>query len=109
MKNKFVSLILIICMLFLMITGCGNSENTVSSSDNASVKITMASNPFVGLAPIYIAIDKGFFTQCGIDFSLVNFDDSSNSCSALLSGKVDIAYACLDAAIIAQSSIQIIN
>lgn len=53
--------------------------------------LTMASNPFVGLAPFYVAMDKGFFEDCGLDFSMVDFDDSSASCSALLAGKVDLA------------------
>lgn len=65
--------------------------------------LTMASNPFVGLAPFYVAMDKGFFEDCGLDFSMVDFDDSSASCSALLAGKVDLAYTTLDAAIIAES------
>lgn len=30
--------------------------------------LTMASNPFVGLAPFYVAMDKGFFEDCGLDF-----------------------------------------
>ena len=34
---------------------------------------------------------------------MVDFDDSSASCSALLAGKVDLAYTTLDAAIIAES------
>ena len=42
--------------------------------------LTMASNPFVGLAPFYVAMDKGFFKDCGLDFSMVDFDDSSASC-----------------------------
>lgn len=50
--------------------------------------LTMASNPFVGLAPFYVAMDKGFFKDCGLDFSMVDFDDSSASCSALLAGKL---------------------
>ena len=65
--------------------------------------LTMASNPFVGLAPFYVAMDKGFFKDCGLDFSMVDFDDSSAFCSALLAGKVDLAYTTLDAAIIAES------
>ena len=36
--------------------------------------LTMASNPFVGLAPFYVAMDKGFFKDCGLDFSMVDFE-----------------------------------
>lgn len=113
MKKKLLSLLLVGCMLGVI--GCGSSQENdtknqtiengmdtqTESTDNITIK--MASNPFIGLAPIYVAIDKGFFEEKGLDFSLVDFDDSSSSCSALLSNNVDLAEITMDAAIIAES------
>lgn len=101
MKKKLLSIIIVVSMAAAMLTGCGKKQE---STENTA--ITMASNPFVGLAPVYVAMDKGFFTECGIDFSMVDFDDSTSSCSALLADKVDLAYVTLDAAIIAESQYQ---
>ena len=110
MKKKMISMVLILTMATGLMTGCGSNEagetgqketGTADTTENKTV--TMASNPFVGLAPFYVAMDKGFFEDCGLDFSMVDFDDSSASCSALLAGKVDLAYTTLDAAIIAES------
>lgn len=117
MKKRLLSMILAAGMAVMMVAGCGNTESENGKSedgkenqteeaqkgDSGLTKITMAGNPFVGLAPFYVAMDKGFFEECGLDFSLVDFDDSSASCSALLSDKVDVAYLTLDAAIIAES------
>lgn len=80
-----------------LVTGCEKKSGGTMKS------VRLATNPFVGNAPIYVAIDKGFFKECGIDFSYVDFDESGSSCSALISGNVDMAYVTLDAALIAQS------
>jgi len=111
MKKKIISMVLVLTMATGLMTGCGSkgTEKTeqkdadTSADTTENITVTMASNPFVGLAPFYVAMDKGFFKDCGLDFSMVDFDDSSASCSALLAGKVDLAYTTLDAAIIAES------
>jgi nitrate/sulfonate/bicarbonate ABC transporter, periplasmic nitrate/sulfonate/bicarbonate-binding protein len=106
--KKLLLMLMAICMTSMGIIGCSQTDKTdkTSNEDNLSSKsmnITMAANPFIGMAPIYVAMDKGFFGENGINFNITNFDDSSASCTALLSDKVDIAYSTLDAAIIAES------
>lgn len=96
--KKFL-LLLISSLTAISFAGCGKEV----SDEESTTKITMAVNPFIGAAPIYAAIDKGFFKENGIDFNLVNFDDSGASCTALLSDQVDVAYCTLDSAIISES------
>lgn len=86
---------LVLSLSFMGLTGCKEKENLT--------KVKMACNPFVGMAPFYVAMDKGYFKAEGIDFEKVDFDDSSNSCSALVSGSVDFAYVTMDSAIITAS------
>lgn len=84
----------------LSFSGCKEKQ---SSNSEKLTEITMATNPFVGNAPFYVAIEKGFFKDEGINFSLVDFDDSSSSLSALISNNVDLAYGTLDSVLIAES------
>lgn len=103
MKRRIVTFATVLCMAVLLFTGCGKKQNTSVEENSSLVSVTMAGNPFIGQAPFYIAMDKGFFEENGIDFSIVNFDESSSSLAALVSGNVDMASVTLDAAIIAQS------
>ena len=91
MKKKIISMVLVLTMATGLMTGCGSkgTEKTeqkdadtsadTSADTTENITVTMASNPFVGLAPFYVAMDKGFFKDCGLDFSMVDFDDSSAS------------------------------
>ncbi len=73
------------------------------SGKDGLTPVKMATNPFVGNAAFYVAMEKGYFEEEGIDFSLVNFDDSSSACTALATGNCDLAYSTLDAALITES------
>lgn len=103
MKKRIVTFAIVLCMAVSLFTGCGKMQDKIVEEAGSPVSITMAGNPFIGQAPFYIAMDKGFFEENGIEFSIVNFDESSSSLSALVSGKVDMATVTLDAAIITQS------
>lgn len=99
-RNGFFVFFAAILIFGLVFSGCKEKK---SSNSGGLTEITMATNPFVGNAPIYVAIEKGFFEDEGIKLSLVNFDDSSSSLSALISNNVDLAYGTLDSVLIAES------
>ncbi len=124
MKKKLLSVVMAAVMI-MSLAGCGNSSgaggqdtgtantesgtaNTETAADTAEApagtkelkKIKIANNPFIGVAPVYIAKDMGIFEKYGLDVELVSFNDSSESTAALVSGNVDIAGSTLDAALI---------
>lgn len=80
----------------------GFASCTKSKSQNLK-EVRFATNPFVGNAPFYVAFEKGFFAQEGIDFKLQNYEESTSACTALITGNAEIAYTTLDAALITES------
>lgn len=98
MKKIFKGIILSLAVSCLL-SGC-NKKNPAGKK---FYEVRMAGNPFIGNAPLYVAWDKGFFTEEGINFSIVDFEDSSFSCTALISSNVELAGSTLDAVVIAES------
>lgn len=118
MKKKILSVLMAATMVLSM-AGCGDSaaENTTGSSGASDASetaketeasgdskelthVTIADNPFIGDAALYVAIEKGFFEDYGIDIELLEFDDQTNSYNAVASGNADIARGTLDAALV---------
>lgn len=86
MKRKCVSILLILCMM-LSLFGCGKS------SDTALTKVTLNEVAHsIFYAPMYVAIEKGYFEDEGIDLELVTGFGADKTMTALLSGEADIGF-----------------
>lgn len=92
---------MIVTAAVVMLAGCGQSSSDssaagASSAENAAKTenglrhVVLASNPFIGNGPSYVAMDKGFFKNHGLDVENVEFDDASENLSAVMAGKADI-------------------
>jgi len=64
-----------------------SSESTPASG--AAMSMTMGSISWVGQVPIYIAQDKGFYEEEGLDFELRIFGAGGEYMSAFLSNQLD--------------------
>ena len=65
------------------------TESAEGSSPEATMSMTMGTAPWVGQVPLYIAMEKGFFAEQGLDFELRNFGTSGDYLSAFLSDNLD--------------------
>ncbi|MBQ8452009.1 MAG: ABC transporter substrate-binding protein [Clostridia bacterium] len=79
-----VALTLCSCLTFV---ACNNNNSNVSSGKIRINEVTHS----VFYAPLYVAINKGFLKENGIEVELVNGGGSDASMTALLSGSADIA------------------
>lgn len=115
MKKRILAGLLVAGMTVSMVA-CGSSDNTAKTSEDTKsaaeteqttqkgsdklTHVTIAENAFIGDAPLYVAIKKGFFEDYGIDIEMLEFDDQTNSYNAVASGNADIARGTLDAALV---------
>lgn len=73
----------------LALTGCGGS--TEASDSEAADSLTMATQPWLGYGPWFIAEEQGYFETEGVDVALTMFDNDADMSAAIASGRVDVA------------------
>lgn len=86
MKRKCISILLILCMM-LSLFGCGKPQKT----ELTKVTLNEVAHS-IFYAPMYVAIEKGYFEQEGIDLELVTGFGADKTMTALLSGEADIGF-----------------
>ncbi|MBP5307876.1 MAG: ABC transporter substrate-binding protein [Clostridia bacterium] len=90
--KKFICL-LIGFTLFLCAAGCGTFKG-----GTATVRINEVTHS-IFYAPLYVAIENGYFKDEGIKTELTNGGGADKSMAALLSGSADVAFCGPEAAI----------
>lgn len=94
MKKKHTALL---CSLLLLITalvpGCGSGQTDDATAKGGKNKIVLnevAHSCFY--APMYVAIEEGYFEEEGLDVTLVTGFGADKTMTALLSGEADIGF-----------------
>lgn len=81
----------------LALHSCAQPSTTPESSPSASaeasptapVKATTGSTLWIGYAPLYVALEKGFFKEGGLDLSHTVFSGSTEGDAAFASGRIE--------------------
>ncbi len=90
MKKVFLVFCMTVCIL-LMFTGCGQK-------DFVKVRLNEVTHS-VFYAPQYVAINKGFFKEQGLEIELTNGQGADKVMTAVLAGQSDIGFAGAESAI----------
>ena len=100
MKTKKV-MAAVLAVLFAAgaLTGCGNAEQTNGPKKTRVVLNEVAHSLFY--APMYVAIEEGYFADAGIDLELVTGFGADKVLTALISGEADIGFMGAEASIYA--------
>jgi NitT/TauT family transport system substrate-binding protein len=78
----------------IVVTGCGLLGGSSSPAAPPAVKadITVAETPNVGDAPLFMALQQGFFRSAGVNVHIINYTSTRAELRDLRAGKVDVAY-----------------
>ena len=93
--RKWLSLGLCLLLAFGLTAGCGrkNAGADSGSSSGSSVKVTLNEVAHsIFYAPMYVAIEEGYFAQEGIDLTLVTGFGADKTMTAVLTDEADIGF-----------------
>lgn len=92
MKKKIGFAILLLLMVSTMLTGCSNQETTGNelTTDKKLVKINIGYLASPEHLLYFVAKEKGFFHEEGIDAELFQFTNSAEGLNATIAGKLDV-------------------
>lgn len=91
MFKKVFSIVLVLAMLMVTMTGCGSKDSTQSKKDLTKVTLNEVAHS-IFYAPMYVAIEEGYFAEEGIELELVTGFGADKTMTAVLSGEADIGF-----------------
>ena len=86
MKKRLMVFFMLITLLLVTVTGCGN----VTGKGTKVTLNEVAHSVFY--VPMYVAIENGYFEEEGLDVTLVTGFGADKTMTALLSGEADIGF-----------------
>ena len=89
--KKPLGLFLSLSLLLSVVTGCGSTAK--ETSDTALTKMTLNEVAHsVFYAPMYVAIENGYFEEEGISLTLITGFGADKTMTAVLTGEADIGF-----------------
>lgn len=100
MKKRLLSFLLIAAMTVLFIVGCSSDRMQKKENETKLTKVILNEVAHsIFYAPMYVAIEKGYFQNEGIALELVNGFGADKTMTAVLSGEADIGFMGSEASI----------
>lgn len=94
MKKKLLSLLIVTALFVSLLLACGSKE------ESTRTKITLNEVAHsIFYAPMYVAIEEGYFAEENIDLTLVTGFGADKTMTAVLSGEADIGFMGSEASI----------
>ncbi len=78
-------------MLMVILSGCGAKDKQQSKAGMTKVTLNEVAHS-IFYAPMYVAIEEGYFTEEGIALELVTGFGADKTMTAVLSGEADIGF-----------------
>ena len=98
-RRKVTVAVLSVVLAAAALTGCGSAQQTNGPKKTRVVLNEVAHSLFY--APMYVAIEEGYFAEEGLDLTLVTGFGADKVLTALISGEADIGFMGAEASIYA--------
>ena len=89
--RKWLSLGLCLLLAFGLTAGCGRKNAGTDSGSSVKVTLNEVAHS-IFYAPMYVAIEEGYFAQEGIDLTLVTGFGADKTMTAVLTDEADIGF-----------------
>ena len=89
----------------LLLHACSQSDSQSSISNTGSEKMSLAIGfvTWIGMTPLHIAVEKGFFKDLGLDLKPQIFGTNTDLNAAFLAGQLDVSTPVTSAAVLTAS------
>ena len=98
MKRKWLTGALVLAMAAVTLAGCGAKDETKEKVEQVTLNEVAHS---IFYAPQYVAIEEGYFTEEGLDLTLVTGFGADKTMTAVISGEADIGFMGAEASVYA--------
>ena len=106
MKKRISAILLLLALSVTSLFGCNSTKEATSKQtekEEISVELTPVTLNEVAhsvfYAPMYVAIEKGYFEEEGVDLTLVTGFGADKTLTAVISGSADIGFMGSEASI----------
>ncbi|MDP9800022.1 NitT/TauT family transport system substrate-binding protein [Arcanobacterium wilhelmae] len=96
-------IIVVVVVALAVLAGCASPAPTSSSTSDAKVTFGLTYIPDVQFAPVYVAKEKGFFADAGVDVTLRHHGAQEALFGALAAGQEDVVFAGASEMLVARS------
>lgn len=89
--KKIGAVYLAAALLMLAVSGCGKADKDSDAGGKTKVVLNEVAHS-IFYAPMYVAIEEGYFKDAGIDLTLVTGFGADKTMTAVLTGEADIGF-----------------
>lgn len=92
MKKRLLSFFVVMVLAAFSLCACGKADDTTKDGDTKTKVVLNEVAHSIFYAPMYVAIEEGYFADEGIDLTLVTGFGADKVMTAVLSGEAEIGF-----------------
>ena len=92
-RHRGIPIIAVTVAATLALSACASGDASTGSDSSDRASVSIGTQPWLGYGPWYIAQEKGYFEDEGIDVTLTNFMTDADATAAFAAGRIQMSNA----------------